>query len=676
MWRWSGRAEESGGRGDGGGRRGRIGLALAAMVLLAATSGRAFVLRPPEGDFRGPRDPLRLELPRDIPRARLARLAVELDGIDITGMLRFEGGLLVFRPPTPLRPGRHRLRVVEYRPDGRIVEVAGFPFEVRKTRAFREMDARLRAGLELARELGASPSAASDPKTVATGALAPGVRVADGDWRASAGARLTLTSRRLRPGRRFDLAEYRLDWSRRRVGLALGHLRPLEDGLASRGFTGRGLVATLARGDPLGLEAGVFLVRSETVTGFEEFLGFDDRDHRVSGGYLRLHPLEDPGALVLGLVVHHGRGPTGGAGAAGGMPGSEGTVVAASASGRLADGLVTWAAEAARSRWDADGPRGLVNSRDDDALRLAVSLAGTVGGPGDGTEDDGEGWDWRLEGIFTHAGPLYTSLLGTTAARGRRGFALGAGLSRGDLAARISWQRTRDVTGGGPALPEHRRDRWHLRLDHGFEEPTLAGLERIGLRATLARTRPVRRLAGIAVTDTFTSGLTLALGGTLAGTAYDLTLEETRSDDRGPADADAVERRLELELERAFLDDRLTLTPRTALGWTREERSGDEAWEQELELGVALRPLWGGRHALELTLYWTRSRDDAGPDETIVRGLEGALTLELIRGRGRDPGLALVLSGAVEEARDDVTGDESDSWRLAATLTASWSPSY
>ncbi len=640
---------------------------LAALVLLtplAPARAEGFRLLASDRGYWRPADPLRIELPADLPPAQLARLAVELDGIDITALLQLEGGVLVFRSPEPLRPGPHRLRLVAYREGGELVEIAAFPFEVRASALFREFDLGLRAGAELARELAASPSAARDPPTVASGALEPAATLAKGSWRAVGQARLDFTSREDVGNRRVALTSYVLGFQRGRAELLLGHATPLEDGLLVRGFASRGVVARW-RTDAGGPAAVVFAMRSDTPAGFEDITGLAHGGRRIVGGALSWRPPAAGEALGLRFLGYRGRGPGGGAGVAGGAVRSEASGLGLELGGRLLAGRFDWRLELARSWWDADGPGGLVGREADEAIRLTTTLRGSEG------EGD-DGWRWQLGAEASRVGPLFTNLLGSTAARGLRTLALAGQAERGSVRLALELRHERELVGSGAALPEHRRERAQLGLGWSPETPWVLGLEEAAFTASLTRTRPARRPAGASVTDTRTLTAALELSGQLLETEWSLELEGARITDLDPGDGDELEARLALEMERALLDDRLTLNPRLALGWAHDEASRSDSLEQELELGISLAPLWGERHALDLTLSWVRSRDDFGPDETITRALEANLTLELLEAQGSRPGLALRIQGALEETRDDVTGDEEDSFRLGAVLAASW----
>jgi hypothetical protein len=90
--------------------------------------------------------PLRIRvanIPADVPQ----RLAVELDGIDVSSLAALDGSDIVITPAQPIAFGRHTLRLVEYTPDGGIVERGRWNFELRESAAFRE--AHLQANVTL-----------------------------------------------------------------------------------------------------------------------------------------------------------------------------------------------------------------------------------------------------------------------------------------------------------------------------------------------------------------------------------------------------------------------------------------------------------------------------------------------------------------------------------------------
>src|SRR5258708_9362258 len=91
----------------------------------------------PGGGGNAQTSPLKIRvagIPEDVPQ----RLAGETDDIDGTRLAVLDGVDIVVTPAQPLAFGPHRLRLVEYAPDGSIAERGHWSFDIRKSAAFRE----------------------------------------------------------------------------------------------------------------------------------------------------------------------------------------------------------------------------------------------------------------------------------------------------------------------------------------------------------------------------------------------------------------------------------------------------------------------------------------------------------------------------------------------------------
>ncbi len=638
-------------------------------LLVALRAARAFELLIPDRGYYGPHDPLRIRLPEALPVAALEQLAVEIDGIDVTAFLRFEEGTLVYASPQPLAGGLHELRLLAYTAEGGTEELLRSSFEVRKLPWVREFEARGSIELLLARELAADARVSVDPKGSAQGAVDAAITAAQGEWRLEGRAGAMLDSRKeTATGKALELSEYQVRYERAPLALRAGHFSPLEDSLISSGFGTRGLAADIDLSLHSGLRATLFAMRSEAITGFEDFFGIEEPDNRVLGGQLHITPLSQAELLTLTLTGYHGRGPTAGVGGFGDLAAGEAGGLALAARSRLLGGMLALEGEIARSWWDADGREPLADMRADEAWRLQAVLDFESGGEGDFASGSlAFGW--------VRAGPLFESMLGTSAQPGQDMLALEAQLQRGGLDAALTLSRAEDEAGAGVGITTSRLDSLELRLGYAFDQPYLGVLQAMSLAAGWSRRRPVDADAGGGVDE---RGLTgeAAFDFALGETGLHLSYAEQHRNDFTAADEDEITRALSLELERPLLGGRLVLTPSASLGWSELLASGDDVWDQELRLGLELAPLWRGRHGLTLEVYWNRSRDDSLPDETISYGLEGTLSIDVLEARANLPGLALHLSVDYVEERDELAGTRDGSFRMYATLSANWGISY
>lgn len=102
-----------------------------------------------EDGIRHPSDPIQIRLPADLPARVLENLALELDSFDVTQLLQRDGDTFILHPPTPLDPGVHQLRLVEYAADGGIREIGVWDLTIRRSGALQDFSASANLTAEL-----------------------------------------------------------------------------------------------------------------------------------------------------------------------------------------------------------------------------------------------------------------------------------------------------------------------------------------------------------------------------------------------------------------------------------------------------------------------------------------------------------------------------------------------
>src|SRR5579863_8254624 len=85
-------------------------LALGGSWQAALATPANWSIQPPAQASISPTSSLSLSIPADLTPGELASLAVEIDQIDVTAIVRIGGGTIVYAPPQPLTPGTHELR--------------------------------------------------------------------------------------------------------------------------------------------------------------------------------------------------------------------------------------------------------------------------------------------------------------------------------------------------------------------------------------------------------------------------------------------------------------------------------------------------------------------------------------------------------------------------------------
>jgi hypothetical protein len=301
-----------------------LGVLLWSVALMARAVGSTSADAPVEwqasldpGDpaaARGPDDAfvIRLSAPYDPVEGRLA---LELDRIDVTSAIRpLDASYTVFElvPYAPLERGEHELRLVEYRSDGAIVERGRWTFAVNIVER------------ELQPAMNVSPSyrVDQDPEepftssaAQAQGSLNLTGYTDNGQRRFMAAGDLLVDTNTITGAgderRAVDVGEFLFSRDSRHVNLSAGHHYPgavqglAQGNLVFDGYVRRGVSATL-RSEDRGMALTGFVLRTESIRGFEHGLGVGDSENRIEGGMLRIQPTSHV-ALNLGYVDGEGR---------------------------------------------------------------------------------------------------------------------------------------------------------------------------------------------------------------------------------------------------------------------------------------------------------------------------------------------------------------------------------
>lgn len=266
-------------------------------------------------DLRGPSDPIRLLLP-GLPIEVLQTLSLELDGFDVTGMVASDGKLATFTPPQPLAYGQHELRLVENAPDGSIIERAAWTIEIRKTRAFREVDAQAAATVIGSYRVDENHLTDLPEEFQSSGGAQFQGVVADGNWRSTGYMDVLYNSQLAQTPsqqRRTDVGQFLLTGAKgdeRFNGIAqIGHHNVVPESLIAQGFMRRGVSAGLNAGGGVA-SSTVFSQSTADLYGFQRGLGVSDSERRTDGVTAAGRPIPGrPEALALTGTYLNGEGP-------------------------------------------------------------------------------------------------------------------------------------------------------------------------------------------------------------------------------------------------------------------------------------------------------------------------------------------------------------------------------
>jgi len=349
-----------------------IALSAEPMAAIAdAPDDWSLTLKQPSSGYYGPQDELRMGIPAGIPAEELQQLKLEVDGIDVTSFIESDGSDAVYKPVQPLAWGKHEARVVEYTPDGEILERGDWTFEVRKTKLFRE--ASLGAVFSLTgHERIAQRDNTNQPNPFSgNGSLTLNGSVANDFWKGNANGQFVYDdpNGNTRNGKKsIDVGDFLFAAQGGPLTVQAGHHSVAADNvLLQNGINNRGVSATIGT-NVLHSSVTGFTMRSSPVTGFQHGFAISNPDDRIEGVTLQSYPLAgENGTVKLTGVYVNGNSTesgdfTGGDPTVMGGDGFGGTVDSVFFSNRL-----RIRGEYARTRFDFDGKTGSLASLTDHA---------------------------------------------------------------------------------------------------------------------------------------------------------------------------------------------------------------------------------------------------------------------------------------------------------------------
>ena len=257
---------------------------------------------------RGPTDPFLISWSSATTPMRPEQLAFELDGIDVTAIVKREPGVARFQMPQRLARGEHRLRVVFSPGDGSLVEVGNWVFVVgggAEIQAAADTTLTLKQRLLNKGSLTANPPGALQLE----GAAAVRIERESDQSQADLNAQIWLNSNRAAgvTDRQLDVPEYLMRYQQGGAILQAGHHQLPYESLIHSAFQRRGVSASVGL-LPTSKLSG-FALRSEPVLGVDNFSGVNDSGHRVQGMVLDHEVYADADAgMTVSLGALSGEG--------------------------------------------------------------------------------------------------------------------------------------------------------------------------------------------------------------------------------------------------------------------------------------------------------------------------------------------------------------------------------
>lgn len=233
--------------------------------------------------FIQPRDRLALSLSDRIAPELRASIHLELNNVDVSGLVQWRPQALRYQPVRPLPAGEHELRLMYYGEDGSVQELGYWRFEVRQSASFKT------ASVQSHSELSLNQRVMERHRTGAPDFSARGYSQWLGElesdrWRFEGSAELAYANRLEQSitGRRLDMPQFSVLAESERVALAAGHQIMGQTSLVMDGYQQRGLGSEVQL-DALNSQIKLFGMSGSRELGVDGGLGLNDRDNRVTG---------------------------------------------------------------------------------------------------------------------------------------------------------------------------------------------------------------------------------------------------------------------------------------------------------------------------------------------------------------------------------------------------------
>ena len=651
---------------------------LALFILLGSLSfaqtslvDGSVTLQAPEPSFYTPSSVIRFSLDSSISIEIRERLSLEIDGIDASAFAIHEENALILDPPYPLEPGTHTLRLVEVLPDESFRELGSWEIEVRRSARFRDANASAELGPTAAHR--AADHNLSDPpeETQFESGFSLGAYAEDGNWKVQGisdylyHSQQELTSN----GDEFDITSFRAQGTKGPLSLTMGHHDVGFSSLAMDGFYRRGASASLFSGTQRSQVTG-FVMRTETITGFQEGLGVGDPENRVGGATWTVQPLANRDALSFSAVYLDGEGTEVGEGEGGDPTVFGGEAWSAQVSSTLLDQRLELRGEYSESRFDFDG-RGIgFRPEKDEAYTFAAAYGQ------DGISGDDTSWAWSIGVEHQQVGTFYHSQANPGLPNDQRITQAFGSIERGGWMLEATVGRENDNVNDLAELAEIQNDSFYGSTSYTppipgegklFGQPSFAlnfGYVRQDQQSTPInffgdetdnRTRDFSASASFSYT-TWSWGIShnYALFDDFAGTFLNTSQHLT-------------------DLNASF-----TFGQRVSLGSNVMWNDLDEGTDLDTEtltIGssvsfVLVPDRLGG--SFSGSLNKERSSDNFTDNQTVV--LDGELAWTVIQPAQNTPGVNLSLSGNYQDVDDDVFPEfSSDQYQVFAGVKIAWS---
>jgi hypothetical protein len=660
-------------------------LSIVAVPSLAAPASdwQPSLVTPPTGGF-GPSETIRITLPK-LPAGTLQHLALELDDIDVTGLVSVQGNQAAVTPTQPLAWGQHQLRMVEYAADGGIVERGAWTLDVRKSTYFREAELKSNVTLNATNRVSDNHLVNPPGHAQSNGAAHVQGAVADDGWRVSGNADLLYNSQEKllpRQKQQTDLGTFLVTGNAGPLTVNAGHHAIAPDSLVMQGFNRRGASATLASPDT-GASITGFELRTQDITGAQQGLGVRDSENRVSGVTATARPIgSDRDALLVSATYLSGQGPNQVGVASGGDPTAIGGRAASlSADGSLLDKRVRLRGEYAATRFDFDGLNSGYPTQSDHAYAALAQFTPwrdkIVGGQPMAVSVGAEN---KRIGSFFHSPANPTGVADRQATRGFAAF------NWSGLNAQLSLGHETDNVDDLALLPRTETTQGIVSLnytplqkpgaDGQFPSPAWYGQPTYNMTYVNVD-MGVEKAGGTLSSGALHATRNLALSASFSYPTWNWSVAHTRGQDEDLKDfGPDTENRLTQLTANLRLGDKLTLGPTAQINRITN-KSNNNLDSDTTTMGMNLGYLFTQRISANLSHNLNHQRVKDGSTDIQTRDTVGNLSWMVQPAQDMKPGITLALEGLYHDADDRVTASNNvNNYQLFLKAAVSWQPGY
>ncbi|MEO3429938.1 hypothetical protein AAFN88_13825 [Pelagibius sp. CAU 1746] len=617
-------------------------------------------------ETRGRSDPIVILLPADLDPAVYRSLAVELDDLDVTAFVALEGPRLVVTPPEPLSTGSHSLRLVERSGDGAILERGYWSLEIRHSDLIRDLS----LNADLAGEVNAriAENGVDVPPQHVTGESAGNVEAAAGDdhWRITAQGNYLYNSQ-LELGideRNLDLGEFRIDGDYERessfAGFTVGDHDTGIENLIMSGFYRRGVSLRAGLADERLTVTG-FVQRTEAMVGTKHVLGISHDEERVEGVSVSVRPVEAlKDNVVLTGTYYTGEGGDGGFGIGSEEAVNEGDGWSIAADTLWFDEALRLRGEYAQTSFDFDGKDQGFDAENAEAYSVLASLE-----PLRGATLDGSVFTWTIGVQRDEVDTFFSSLANPYLEPDRETTSVFSDFLWDEFSAQLRVDHQVNNVDDLDYLPTDRNINVYFNGNYTpyvepLEDGSLPwyGQPFFGLSASFFEIDRIDRSQDFPDDDAnnSTRSLTLSAGANYESWNWNLSHTIYSFEDHVDLSSDTRNNSTALSAY-VMVDDWLSLQPSVQWDNFEDLDTGDDNQSLLLNLGANVTVI---PETLDATLYYSLNHRMGDGDTPDTNSLNGEVVWTLRQADVNRLGVALALSGNVQDTNDDFDNPEKD----------------